>query len=97
MVFSIIFTFQIGHDIWGLMGFRLAHENALNEKQTRVIVITKGDIGCYNDFQHELKAYLKTNIFFQWGEKQFFDKLRLAIAHPTYFISNKPTARFYQV
>lgn len=72
-------------DIWGLMGFRVAHQNALNEKRSRVIIITKGDIGCIERFQSEIKAYLTTNINLRWGEKQFFEKLRLAIAHPKYF------------
>lgn len=75
-------------DIWNLMGFRVAHKNALNEKRTRVIIITKGDIGRIDHFQSELKAYLKTNIYFQWGEKRFFDKLKLAIAHPKIFANN---------
>lgn len=75
-------------DIWNLMGFRVAHKNALNEKRTRVIIITKGDIGRIDHFQSELKAYLKTNIYFQWGEKRFFDKLTLAIAHPKIFANN---------
>lgn len=71
------------------MGFRVAHKNALDEKRTRVIIITKGDIGRIDHFQSELKAYLKTNIYFQWGEKRFFDKLKLAIAHPKFFTNNR--------
>lgn len=73
------------------MGFRVAHQNALNEKRSRVIIITKGDIGRIEHFQSEIKAYLKTNINLRWGEKRFFDKLRLAIAHPKYFKEKRQT------
>lgn len=80
------------------MGLRFAHENALIEKQKRVIVITKGDIGHIKDFQPEVRAYLTTNICLQWGEKQFFDKLRLAITHTKlYFLAKKPTTQFHSV
>lgn len=71
--------------MWGLLGFRVAHQNTLEEKRTRVIIITKGDIGCFKQYQPELKAYLKTNIYLRWDEARFFDKLRLAIVHPKYF------------
>lgn len=86
---SLVAGFSTDTDIWNLMGFRVAHKNALNEKRTRVIIITKGDIGRIDHFQSELKAYLKTNIYFQWGEKRFFDKLKLAIAHPKIFTNNR--------
>lgn len=70
------------------MGFRVAHQSALDARSSRVIIIIKGDIGPIEYLQSEPKAYLKTNIYFRWDdkkEKQFFNKLRLAIAHPKYF------------
>lgn len=67
------------------MGFRFAHKNALDERRSRVVIITYGDIGCVNNFDPELKAYLKTNIYLRWNESRFFNKLRLALAYPKYF------------
>ncbi|XP_031636824.1 protein toll-like [Contarinia nasturtii] len=78
-------------DVWGLMGFRVAHQNALNEKRSRVVIITKGDIGRIKHFQSEIRAYLTANINLHWGEERFFDKLRLAIAHPKYFKDKRHT------
>lgn len=70
------------------MGFRVANKMALDERSSRVIIIKKGDIGYIENLQPELKAYLNTNIFLEWGENQFFGKLRLAIAHPEYIFKN---------
>lgn len=70
------------------MGFRVAHQNALDERSSRVIIIIKGDIGPIEHLQCELRAYLKTNIYFRWNhkrEQKLINKLRLAIAHPKYF------------
>lgn len=90
MLFWVFRSIEI--DIWGLMGFRVAHQSALDERRSRVIIIIKGDIGPIENLQSELKAYLKTNIYFRWDnkkEKQFFNKLRLAIAHPKYFKADR--------
>lgn len=67
------------------MGFRVAHKNALDARRSRVIIVTHGDIGPVDNFDSELKAYLRTNIFLRWNDRWFFDKLRLAVAHPKYF------------
>lgn len=76
-------------DSWGLMGFRIAHKIALDERRSRVIIIKKGEIDTIEHLQPELKAYLKTNIYLKWGVNGFFNKLRLAIAHPEYVFKNK--------
>lgn len=64
----------------------MAHKIALDEKRSRVVIITlktkKEDI---EHLQPELRAYIQTNIYLQWGEDRFFDKLCAAIAHPKYF------------
>lgn len=70
------------------MGFRVAHKNALKERQTRVVVIKKGDIGNIDHIQFDLRAYLRANIYIQWDTKGFFKKLKFAIAHPQYYESN---------
>lgn len=94
-VYLIFYHFvEIELDIWGLMGFRIAHKNALDERRSRVIIITKGNIGCSKHFQDELKAYINLSINFEWNEKpndpeqaerQFFNSLRFAIAYPALF------------
>lgn len=66
------------------MGLRVAHKKALEEQGSRVIIIKKGEIGRIDNFEEELKAYLNTNIFLNWGESRFYQKLRLAIVHPLY-------------
>lgn len=83
------------------MGFRIAHKNALDERRSRVIIITKGNIGCVENIQRELKAYINLSIHLEWdeqpkqpekAERRFFNKLRFAIAQPKLFNSTTKTA-----
>lgn len=83
-------------DIWAFGGFRMAHGNALKERRQRVIIIKKGNIGSKRDIESNLRAYLNANIYLEWdeeskqsvrAERRFYNKLRLAIAHPKYFKS----------
>ena len=51
-------------------------------KQTkRLIVILIGDV-TQKDLDADLKLYLKTNTYLQWGEDGFWDKLRFALPDP---------------
>jgi hypothetical protein len=51
-------------------------------KQTkRLIVILIGDV-THKDLDADLKLYLKTNTYLQWGEDGFWDKLRFALPDP---------------
>lgn len=63
----------------------------MTEHRQRVIIITKGNIGCNKNFEGELRAYLKTSIHLKWDEhpnkpekakRRFFNRLRFAIGHP---------------
>lgn len=67
------------------MGFRVAHATALNERCSRVVIVTYGDIEYFKNVDTELKAYFNSNIFLRWEDQRFFDKLRFALAHPNYF------------
>lgn len=69
------------------MGFRVAHKNSLEQRKARVVIVTYNikDIGCIQNIDRELKAYLKINIYLRWEDRKFLDKFRLALAHPKYF------------
>lgn len=58
------------------------HCQAAKTKQTkRLIVILIGDV-THKDLDADLKLYLKTNTYLQWGEDGFWDKLRFALPDP---------------
>lgn len=89
-MFIFVFMQIASIDIWGLMGFRVAHKHALDERRTRVLIVTSGDIGNIDHFDPELKAYLKTNINLKWKkDRMFFRKLRLALANPYLYSLSK--------
>ena len=67
--------------VWGQMEFRTAHSQAMSEGRSRVILIIYGRIGHVKDLDHELSSYIKMNTYIEWGDTNFWSKLKYALPH----------------
>ncbi|KAJ6649357.1 Toll-like receptor Tollo [Pseudolycoriella hygida] len=63
---------------WCRFEFKSAHHQVLRDRRRRLIVIVLGEIP-HKDLDPDLRLYLKTNTYLQWGDKFFWDKLRFAL------------------
>lgn len=91
----IVLTLNFIETVWGRIESRIAHQNALAQKRTRLIIILCGDIGNINELDPDLKALLKTNTYLKWDDPKLYDKLRYALPYHSKFkgkTSNKLTS-----
>lgn len=63
---------------WCRFEFKSAHHQVLRDRRRRLIVIVLGEIP-HKDLDPDIRLYLKTNTYLQWGDKFFWDKLRFAL------------------
>lgn len=63
---------------WCRFEFKQAHHQVLRDRRRRLIIILLGDVP-QKDLDPDLRLYLKTNTYLQWGDKFFWDKLRFAL------------------
>ncbi|XP_055906844.1 toll-like receptor Tollo [Eupeodes corollae] len=63
---------------WCRFEFKSAHHQVLRDRRRRLIVIVLGDVP-QKDLDPDIRLYLKTNTYLQWGDKLFWEKLRFAL------------------
>ncbi|XP_017490224.1 PREDICTED: toll-like receptor Tollo [Rhagoletis zephyria] len=63
---------------WCRFEFKSAHQSVLRDRRRRLILIVLGEVP-QKDIDPELRLYLKTNTYLQWGDKLFWEKLRFAL------------------
>ncbi|XP_037908656.1 toll-like receptor Tollo [Hermetia illucens] len=63
---------------WCRFEFKSAHHQVLRDRKRRLIVILLGEVP-QKDLDPDIRLYLKTNTYLQWGDKLFWEKLRFAL------------------
>lgn len=63
---------------WCRFEFKSAHHQVLRDRRRRLIVILLGDVP-HKDLDPDIRLYLKTNTYLQWGDKLFWQRLRFAL------------------
>jgi hypothetical protein len=63
---------------WCRYEFKSAHHEVLRTNRHKLILIFIGRIAS-KDLDPDIRLWLKTNTFLQWGEKMFWEKLRYAL------------------
>uniref|UniRef100_A0A2M4BBZ0 TIR domain-containing protein n=1 Tax=Anopheles marajoara TaxID=58244 RepID=A0A2M4BBZ0_9DIPT len=65
--------------VWGQQEFRTAFQQSVSEKRNRVVAIIYEDIGNVDNLDADLRAYLRSTTYLQWGDTWFWDKLAYAM------------------
>jgi protein toll len=57
----------------------VAHQKAIEERRSRIIVIVYGDLEKMTDITPEMQAYLSTNTYVKWSDPWFWQRLKYAL------------------
>lgn len=60
---------------WCRFEFKSAHHQVLRDRRRRLIVVLLGEVP-QKDLDPDIRLYLKTNVYLQWGDKLFWEKLK---------------------
>lgn len=63
---------------WCRFDFKSAHHQVLRDRRRRLILVLVGDVP-QRELDPDIRLYLKTNTYLQWGDKLFWEKLRFAL------------------
>lgn len=63
---------------WCRFEFKSAHHQVLRDRKRRLIVVLLGEVP-QKDLDPDIRLYLKTNVYLQWGDKLFWEKLKYAL------------------
>nr|AYF59255.1 toll 2 [Penaeus monodon] len=89
----VVLSSNFIENVWGHLEFKTAHCQALKDRHNRVIVIVLGEVPPENELDEELKLYLSTRTYLQFGDPKFWEKLRYAMPHPYDLIYKKQRKR----
>ncbi|XP_063612976.1 protein toll-like [Penaeus indicus] len=89
----VVLSSNFIENVWGHLEFKTAHCQALKDRHNRVIVIVLGEVPPENELDEELKLYLSTRTYLQFGDSKFWEKLRYAMPHPYDLIYKKQRKR----
>lgn len=63
---------------WCRFEFKSAHHQVLRDRRKRLIVVLLGEVP-QKELDPDIRLYLKTNTYLQWGDKLFWEKLKFAL------------------
>ncbi|KAL3276818.1 hypothetical protein HHI36_012179 [Cryptolaemus montrouzieri] len=63
---------------WCRFEFKSAHHQVLRDRRKRLIVVLLGEVP-HKDLDPDIRLYLKTNVYLQWGDKLFWEKLKYCL------------------
>ncbi|XP_056632455.1 protein toll-like [Diorhabda sublineata] len=66
--------------VWGIHEFKTAHTQAVKEGRARVVVIKYSELD-EGRLDEDIRAYLNTNTYVEWGKPWFWNKLKYALPH----------------